>query len=133
VSLELSLFQELRLRTPAANLCRVVALFAVGLSLNEIEKMTRIKGETVRRIIVRFVTCSHWGDLRNIIVRKTGISETDLHDLDHRYLELGVTGEDLLHYQGYQCRRRPRGDVSNLTRKARAILKRKIRFFAGNT
>jgi len=131
VATELSLLKQYRFRTPAATICRVVALFALGLSKNAIEKRTGVKGETTDRIIKQLVTGRHWLEIRDLIIRKTGISENDLHDLDRRELQLEQTGEDLLGWQGIFYGRRPQRDRAELLREARKILQRKIVFGAG--
>ena len=133
MSAELSLFKELRLRTPADTICRVVALFAVGLSKNEIEKRTGVKGETVHRIIKRLVTCPDWRQLRRLIKRKTGISYDDLHRLVLRNFELEYTGNDLLHDQGIFYSRLPKGVRAEIHLMARKILRRNISFGAGSS
>jgi hypothetical protein len=131
VDRDLWLFQQLKSRTPAATICKLVALFAIGLSRNKIQEKTGVKGETTGKIIEGLVTNSSWDEFKRILVKKTGIDAALLHDLDHRQLEMEVTGQDVLTCQGYRYRWRAPGDRKKIARKARQIMARKISFGEG--
>jgi hypothetical protein len=132
VNRDLALFQPLKLRTPAATICKLVVLFAIGLSKNRIEQLTGVKGETVDNILRRLMSSSSWGDFKDILVRKTGMDRALLHDLDHRQPEMEVTGQDVLTGQGHRYRWCDPSERRIIERKARQIMARKISFGGGS-
>jgi hypothetical protein len=125
---DLSLFQQFRFRTPAATICRLVALFAVGLSRNQIEQLTGVKGETIGKIIERLVTDPCWVIVREIVGKRTGTAARCFDDLDKRQLQMEQTGENVLAYQGCEYRWRDAGQRRQIAREAKRIVARKISF-----
>jgi hypothetical protein len=118
------LFPGRRYRLPAARLLQALALLVLGLPMEWIQKMVRVKAETIRKHFQDLVRTETWGALKPSLLG-VGVPQALLQQFDAEVEECRF-GVDSFRGRGQRFRQMKASQRRQLVLRASRVLKRRV-------